>query len=102
MTTEALPTVGTFLAAKLARAMAKRATPREGTYAPAWFQTVIRLVFHLAGFGCLTYAGFLWHPIAGFVVAAVSFFALSTLLTARPAQPATPPNHSWATGDRRG
>ena len=103
MSSDALPTFGTFFGMKIAKALATRDKPREATHVHAWFQLVIRLVFHLAGFGCLTYGAFLWHSIAGFVVAGFSFFAMSFLLTSRPtAQPAVPPNHSWATGDRRG
>lgn len=103
MSSDALPSVGTFLGMKLAKAFASREKAREiSNREHAWVQTVIRLVFHLAGFGCLTYGAFLWHPIAGFVVAGFSFFAMSFLLTSRPTQTATPPNHSWATGDRRG
>lgn len=103
MSTDALPTFGTFFLAKLNKALARREKARgASTHVHAWFQTVIRLVFHLAGFGCLTYAGFIWHPIAGFVVGGFSFFAMSLLLTSQPSQTATPPNHSWATGDRRG
>lgn len=103
MTTETMPTVGQFFILKIAKALSRDKARETSNRAQPWFHTVIRLVFHLAGFTSLTYAGFYWHPIAGFVTMGLSFFLMSTLITARPMQqPGTPPNHSWATGDRRG
>ena len=105
MTAEAMPTVSQFFVMKIASKLGSRKAAREASDpAHAWIQSVARLVFHLAGFACLTYAGFLWHPIAGFVVAGFSLFLMSWVTTGR-AQPASAkpsPNHSWATGDRRG
>lgn len=104
MTTETMPTVGQFFLFKLAKAFARRENVREvSNHAQPWFQTVLRLVFHLAGFASLTYGAFCWHSIAGFVTMGASFFILSFLTTpSRRSETATPPNHSWATGDRRG
>lgn len=101
MTTEAMPTVGQFFLLKLARAMNRDNAREASNRAQPWFQLVIRLVFHLAGFASLTYAAFIGHPIAGFVTMGLSFFALSFLMTSRRVE-TTPPNNSWATGDRRG
>jgi len=103
MTVEAMPTVGQFFLMKLAKAFARRDKAKEASNrAQPWFQTITRLVFHVAGFASLTYAGFYGHPIAGFITMGLSFFALSYLMTSRRVEPTTPPNHSWATGDRRG
>ncbi len=103
MTTETMPTVGQFFLMKLASKLRNQGVAREGsTRAHAWIQTLIRLVLHVAGFGCLTYAGFIWHPAAGFVVAGLSLFLLSWLTTSRGTPTPQPVNHSWQTGDRRG
>jgi len=81
MTTMDVPTVGQFITLRIAKFFAKREKGKQASHAPTWFQSVIRLVMHLAGFGCLTYAGFLWHPAAGFVVAGISCFLMSWLTT---------------------
>jgi len=88
MTTMDVPTVGQFVTLKIAKFFASREKTKEAN-APAWFQTVTRLVMHLAGFSCLTYAGFIWHPAAGFVAAGISCFLLSWLTTGngRPTEP---------------
>lgn len=77
------PTFYQFIAWKLGKAMdrsianrAKRAS-RAGTIS----QTILRLFLHIVGFSCLTFAGFLWNPAAGLVVAGISCFVLSALLT---------------------
>lgn len=105
MTTEALPTMTQFVAMRLARRIERSKAREANNHVRPWFQTVLRLVFHLAGFGSLTYGAFYWQPVAGFVVMGLSFFALSWLTTSQRVEtpgPTTPPNHSWATGDRRG
>lgn len=82
MTTMDVPTFGQFVTLRLAKYFAKKEKANEATnHASAWFQTVIRLVLHIAGFGCLTYAGFIWHPVAGFVAAGISCFLLSWVTT---------------------
>ncbi len=43
--------------------------------------TFIRLVLHLAGFALLTIAAFQFNIIAGYTVAGISCFVLSTLLS---------------------
>lgn len=59
--------------AEIDRKLAKKAkTP---------IQLFIRIVFQLAGFSCLTIAGFMWTMMAGMVVAGISCFFLSWLVT---------------------
>lgn len=75
---------------KIARYMINHAEKREhAKSARTWVQTLIRLVLHLAGFGCLTIAGFYWTITAGYVVAGLSCFAMAWLSTpdTSPAQP---------------
>ena len=43
--------------------------------------TIVRLVLHIAGFALLTIAAFQFNMIAGYAVAGLSCFLLSTLLT---------------------
>lgn len=106
MTTMDVPSVGQFAALRIAQFVANRRKAKEA-HASAWFQTVTRLVLHLAGFGCLTYAGFIWHPVAGFVVAGLSCFLLSWVTTggqttagARPASAPQPDPLTY--GSRKG
>lgn len=72
------PSVGQFLLMKLAARRARKAE-RFSYRVPAFIQASIRLMLHLAGFGCLTYAGFTWNITAGLIIAGVSFFVLSWL-----------------------
>lgn len=81
VTTMEVPTIGQFITLRVAKFFASRSKENQAARAHTWFQSVIRLVMHLAGFGCLTYAGFIWHPAAGFVVAGLSCFMLSWLTT---------------------
>jgi fatty acid desaturase len=41
----------------------------------------IRVVLHVVGFALLTWSGFQWNMIAGGVIAALSCFVMSTLLS---------------------
>ena len=86
---DANPGLGQFLLWKLNKAMTRRerAKEREGTYTRTWIGVTIRLMMHLAGFGCLTFAGFTVSITAGLVVAGISCFVLSWLSTGnRPPQ----------------
>lgn len=47
----------------------------------------IRLMLHLSGFGLLTYAGFEWSTIAGLVIAGMSCFLISWLVTSPSQRP---------------
>lgn len=79
---DANPTLTQFLFWKAGKAMTKReARVREGNRAHTWIGTTIRLMMHLAGFGCLTFAGFTVSLTAGLIVAGFSFFVLSWLST---------------------
>lgn len=82
MTTEAMPTVSQFIAMKLASRARKRAIANEASNrVSALIKGIVRLVLHLAGFACLTFAGFTWNMAAGLVVAGISCFVLSWLNT---------------------
>ena len=82
MTTyEGVPSLGTFLAMKLTNRISRtRAKEREAT-PRTWVQTIVRLVLHLAGFSTLTMAGFTWNMTAGLIVAGLSCFVLSWLMS---------------------
>lgn len=84
MTFESNPSFGQFALWKLGKIMAKRERAREATHAPTWFQTTIRLMMQLCGFGCLTFAGFTVSITAGLIVAGIACFVLSWLSTGRP------------------
>jgi len=106
MTTMDVPTFGQFVTLQMVKFFANKGKAREATHAGTWIQTVTRLVMHLAGFACLTYSGFLWHPVAGFVVAGLSCFLLSWLTNGKQqsaSHPANRPQPDPLTyGDRRG
>jgi len=79
-TMEDVPSIREYFGFKLASAVAKRKKVKQSTV-PALYESIVRLMLHLAGFGCLTYAGFQWTIMAGFIVAGISCFLLSTLTT---------------------
>ena len=81
MTTMDAPTVAQFVIAKLMSRERARKEVKASTHTRTWVQAIVRLLFHLGGFACLTFAGFTWTITAGFVVAGLSCFALSWLLT---------------------
>lgn len=74
---DGMPSLRRFAAYKIGKALDRKDKRRTRTRT----QAAIRVVLQLAGFACLTIAGFLWDPIAGFVVAGLSCFTLSLLLT---------------------
>lgn len=82
MTTMDIPARGTFLY-WLGNVIAKRGEKamRARTEARTWVQTTVRLVLHLAGFSCLTVAGFSVSFVAGMITAGVCCFLLSWLFT---------------------
>ena len=65
----------------LAKTRANHVKARRESISSNIFLPLIRVVLHLAGFGLLTIAGFEWSMIAGWCVAGISCFVLSTLLT---------------------
>lgn len=83
MTTLDNPSIAQFLVFRLGKAITKRqeAKSNVATRANTWVQSTMRLILHIAGLSSLTYAGFEWHSIAGFVTAGLSFFVLSWLTT---------------------
>lgn len=84
MTTETAPTLREFAMLRLSMAASKRtrrASKARTVNVNAVLVNTVRVMLHLAGFASLTLAGFQWNMIAGMIVAGVSCFALSTLLT---------------------
>jgi len=88
-----LPTFRELFALRLSKRMTAQRAPRRPNVAGqaveknalplAWLYAVVRVVLHLVGFAALTFAGFQWNTAAGLVVAGLSCFAMSTLLTRR-------------------
>lgn len=91
MTTwESTPTLWQFIAM---RANVRRIKRSSLATVHTWFQTTVRLIMHIAGFSCLTFAGFTWNIMAGLITAGVCCFAFSFLVagTDAPQQPAPDP-----------
>lgn len=82
MTTLDSPTVWQAITVTLAR-RAEKARVNKATRARTWVQSTVTLLLQLAGFTCLTFAGFTWNIAAGLVVAAFSCFALAWLTNNR-------------------
>lgn len=76
------PTFGQFLLLKLTAKKAERSTTRVRT--PVLVM-VLRIVLHIAGFACLTYAAYMASVIAGVAVAGLSCFILARLFTVNTA-----------------
>ncbi len=79
ITAEQNPSVARFLLWKLTSAYERNAS-RRGVSSNA-ASMVIRYVLQIAGFALLTMAGFTFSMIAGLIVAGISCFVLSTLMT---------------------
>lgn len=79
MTTMDTPGFRDFIAMKLH----SKLTARKGTHAQprTWMQSISRLMFHIAGFSCLTVAGFSWSITVGWIIAGLSSLAMSSLMT---------------------
>lgn len=69
----------------------KEAKAKASTHTRTWFQSTVRFLFSIAGLGCLTLAGLTINITVGLVVAGVSFFVLSTLLTGGKSETPQPP-----------
>lgn len=67
--------------AMLAKGRQSRRASIEGNRVPAEAYVFVRIMLHLAGFALLTFAGFQWNIIAGLIVAGISCFVLSTLMS---------------------
>lgn len=87
MTTAPMPSFTSFMAYKLQSYLANKATKRAiaSSSSSAGLVGTVRLMLHIAGFALLTIAGFQFNIIAGLVVAALSCFVFSALVTAQPA-----------------
>lgn len=88
MSTLDTPTFTGFVVAKLAARARRKSEGKAITR--TILQTIVRIVWHLAGFSSLTYAAFLWDMKAGFVVLGISCFVMSTLTTATSAVQSDP------------
>lgn len=89
---DGMPTLRRFTAYKIGKMLDKK----DKTYARSRSQAYVRVLLHLMAFACLTIAGFMWNPIAGFVVAGLSLFTLSLLTTGGQSEP-NGTNHSGLT-----
>lgn len=74
-------TTPSFIEMALRRGASALANKREKRVTAGIAQAVFRFVMHIAGFSCLTIAGFALHFAIGMTVAALSCFALSFLMT---------------------
>ncbi|HTS05684.1 MAG TPA: hypothetical protein VMP68_08880 [Candidatus Eisenbacteria bacterium] len=81
MTTyETMPPLSSYLAARVARSLARR-KERTTNSDTNTVLVLVRVLLHVAGFALLTWSGFQWSMIAGGIVAGVSCFVMSTLFT---------------------
>lgn len=78
MTTLDTPTFTGFIIARMA---ARKRNKAMAATARTMLQTIVRIVWHIAGFSSLTYSAFLWDMRAGFVVLGISCFIMSALTT---------------------
>lgn len=67
-----------FLAWKIGKAL-DRSTAKERRVRTV-LEASIRVLLHIVGFSCLTFAGFYWHVIAGLVMAGISCFLMAWLI----------------------
>jgi hypothetical protein len=80
-TMDEVPSLTSVIGIKIAARLASRSKRKASNRPRTWMQTTVRLILHVAGFACLTYAGFMWDNIAGMCAAGISCFALSWLTT---------------------
>ena len=80
MTTDTIPSFSAYLSYRL-KARANRRVRVNRTTIQLALANLTRIVLHLAGFGFLTWAGFQFTMIAGTIVAGISCFVLSSLLS---------------------
>lgn len=71
-------TVMMRIAAVLSARARKASIPKEQV--TTFAQAFVKLVMHIAGFTCLTVAGFTWNITAGLIIAGISCFAFSMLV----------------------
>lgn len=89
MTTMDAPMVSAFKAFRRTRQLRQNEKAVSATHAQAVLGAIVRTVMHLAGFSCLTAAGFTLSMTAGLITAGVCFFAFSALLVPSKNQPTT-------------
>jgi hypothetical protein len=75
---EGNPSFIQFVAWKIGKALDTKANKVKREY--SILQIIVKLMLHIVGFSCLTFAGFTWSITAGLVVAGISCFVLSVLM----------------------
>lgn len=88
-TYEGIPGPLTYIQMVLAKRISAR--KERSNRLPNILQTLTRLVLHIAGFSCLTYAGFQWNIIAGMITAGISCFIFSWLFASASEPRESPP-----------
>jgi uncharacterized protein involved in cysteine biosynthesis len=76
-----------YLAMRIASKEGERT--RRASIPRTWVQSMMKVVMTLAGFACLTIAGFTFNMIAGWIIAGASCMVLAWLIGGQSA-PATP------------
>lgn len=84
-TMESNPSTWQFFAWKLGKALDRKASKERRVR--TFMEASIRVLLHIVGFSCLTFAGFYWHVIAGLVVAGISCFLMAWLIGQTPDRP---------------
>ncbi len=79
-TIDGIPGFRDYAVMRLASAAKKRAHTTAQVSGNA-LQAIVRVVLHIAGFALLTLAGFQFNIIAGYIVAGISCFVFSTLMS---------------------
>jgi hypothetical protein len=87
MTTMDAPMVSAFKAFRRTRQLRQNERATHATSTQAVLGVIVRTAMHLAGFSCLTAAGFTLSMTAGLITAGVSFFAFSALMVPSKNQP---------------
>jgi len=85
MDASGLPSIPSLLLMKLASLLSRRAQTKEHRNARPIIQALARFVLIVAGFACLTWAGFSVSFTIGLVAAALSCFLMSWLFTGNTA-----------------
>lgn len=81
-TMDTMPSLREYAGMKLVSIARSRKARQESAFPGAQSLAFVRLVLHIAGFALLTIGAFQLNIIAGYAMAGVSCFVLSTLLTA--------------------
>jgi len=89
MDVSGLPSIPSLVLMRLASALSSRSRTKAKRSASPVIQALTRFVLIVAGFSCLTWAGFSVSFTIGLVAASVSCFLMSWLFTGNTAQEAT-------------